>query len=415
MRFGTRPSPAVDDRLRAHVQKVWLTPDGDESPVAVSLRTPPPGHTVVEEYAVLPHPRMARFLVPLASPRLAAATFFEYNAIRSPLSRAVRLALAGGFALGLTRVVQRHRLLVSVDRRVSRSDWTRLLVTRHLAEVLGRQELHAFVALRQVNPNAKPTLEMFDEFAAPAGYAKLGTTEATKELVRTDAATIGELDGGGGRLLVPRLLAAGDWNETAYTIVEPLPRGVRRWTGGVQATISSMRAVAATGVVSRNPFAGSSYAARLRGELAAIDGQNEVTPMLWSWLRRLEQSPAPILFGRSHGDWIPDNVGRCGDQLAAWDWEHSNPDAPVGFDLLHWHFHHALVAKDLAAAVAAVYAATPQLELLDVAESTRRTVARAYLLDLFVRRTRLAAGGGGWNRRWYPALLEVLRHRSTRT
>jgi hypothetical protein len=171
--------------------------------------------------------------------------------------------------------------------------------------------------------------------------------------------------------------------------------------------MQAMSTVTRSGVVSRGPLANSTYAARLHADIEGVGGCDEVVQVLGHWLTRLEREASPIEFGRMHGDWIPDNLGRSGSQLVAWDWEHSTDDAPVGFDLLHWHFHLAFVKRGMRAAVGEMEAATPQLGLLDVPAESRRLIASLYLLDVFVRRMKLAHGGGGWNKRWYPGLLEV--------
>ena len=40
-------------------------------------------------------------------------------------------------------------------------------------------------------------------------------------------------------------------------------------------------------------------------------------------------------WARWHGDWVPWNLARSGRGLVAWDWEYSEPGAPVGLDELH--------------------------------------------------------------------------------
>ncbi len=402
---------SADARLHAYVQRVWLPDDRADSPVAVTLESAPEGHVIAEQYAVLPHPRAPRFLVPLESRAVAAASFRGYSASRARVSRMLRNTVGTGFATGIAQRMLRHRLVVSVDRRFPRDRWADVLVVQHLAEVLGRPGIRALVAVRRINPSAKPTLQLFDEDGAPAGYAKLGPTEPTRLLVRTEAAAMAALGGRLDKVIVPELLASGDWGETAYAVGAPLPSGIRRWHEGPDATAPALAEVARSTETSRGPLAGSPFAARLRSDLAAVSAGDDVAPVLAAWLARLECDPAPMEYGRMHGDWIANNLGRLGDRVAVWDWEHSVDDAPVGFDLLHWRFHRALDRDGLPAAVRAVDAATGSLGLLDVPEGSRRLVASTYLLDMFIRWTRLAAGSGAWNPKWYPGLLPVARER----
>ncbi len=407
---GSAAVLTVDPRLQSYVEKIWL-PDGPVgSPVAVSIGEPPPGHVVAEQYAVLPHPQLARFLVPLASRDVAAASFREYNATRARVSRIVRGSLAAAFSSGLG-VPRNSRLVVSVDSRVPRARWYDHLVIAQLASRLDLPELHTFVAVRQVNPNVKPTLQLFDRAAQPVGYAKLGTTEATRNLVRTEAATLASLSGSLSSVIVPGLVDAGDWGDTAFTVTSPLPRDLRRWTRGLLETAHTINAIATTGQRSHGPLATSSYAARLRSDIDIASASSEVAAALGQWLMRLQADVSPLSFGRMHGDWIPDNLGHSDSRLVAWDWEHSHHDVPLGFDLLHWRFHHALVKHGMAAAVAAVEAALPELALVNVPAGSHKLTGSLYLLDVFVRRMKLATGGGGYNARWYPAMLDIARGR----
>ncbi len=93
--------------------------------------------------------------------------------------------------------------------------------------------------------------------------------------------------------------------------------------------------------------------------------------------------------------------------MAAWDWEHSAPDVPIGFDLLHWHFQHRLATADLARAIKALDLSVPALSRFGLSRPAQPLVASLYLLEMFLRAARLSVGGGGWNPKVYPAMLEV--------
>lgn len=412
---ATAPGPVtvstVDPRLRAYIQRIWRNDPSSESPVSVTLGSAPDTHVIAEQYAIVPHARAARFLVPMGARAASAAAFGTYNATRAPLSRTLRGVVGRGYDYGVSDRLFPQRLTVSVDRRFPRERWDEVLFVRHLTDVLGIPSLRAFTAIRKINPNVKPTLELFDDLGRPVGYAKLGTTEATRRLVRTEASAMAELSGQLEAITIPRLLDSGDWGSAAYTVSSPLPRDLHRWTWGPEATTQAMITISASGLVSRAPLAGSTYAARLRADIDQVGAADEVARTLGQWLERLERDRSTIGYGRLHGDWIPDNLGRSASEFVVWDWEHSHRDAPVGFDLLHWHFHDVFVRRGMDAAVAALDAAAPRLSTLGVAFPAQRLVASLYLLDVFVRRTKLAVGGGGWNQRWYPHLLEVARTR----
>lgn len=203
---------------------------------------------------------------------------------------------------------------------------------------------------------------------APAGYAKLGTSAPTRALVRTEAAALAALHGGLPGVVVPELLATGELDLTFFSVGSPVPTDVRRWTEGPEATVPALRQIN-TLSSHRRRLADSPYAHRLRAELAAEATSVDVAPLLAAWLDELAQSPEQIEFGRMHGDWMAGNLGRLPTGLAAWDWEYSAADAPVGFDLMHWPFH------------------------------------------MFAPWAKLVAEGISWNPKWYPDLVHVVTTR----
>jgi hypothetical protein len=123
--------------------------------------------------------------------------------------------------------------------------------------------------------------------------------------------------------------------------------------------------------------------------------------------------------GDWHGDWVPWNLGEVpaatgGTRLVAWDWEHSGPSVPVGFDLAHQAFNTALVVgrqpADRAAGAAAAALRRHGAEL-GLATGATGPIAEAYLIEMWMRTYRLASGGAGWNSDLHPSLLEVLARR----
>jgi hypothetical protein len=121
-----------------------------------------------------------------------------------------------------------------------------------------------------------------------------------------------------------------------------------------------------------------------------------------------------VEFGWWHGDWVPWNLGVVDGRLVAWDWEHSGPDMPVGSDIAHDAFQRALVLDRLDASKAVERAHTQLVHTspqLGVSARQRDVVLIAYLIEMWLRTHRLAAGGGGWNPRLHPGLLDEVEHR----
>lgn len=404
------PGRPMDERLQVLVDRVWPHASDPAAGVSVQLASVVPGHVVAEEYVILPHPSRPQLLVPVGSQRAVATAFRAFNAAKAPRTRLVRGGLGAAFGLQLGEKLFRHRLVVGVDPAMPAERRGEVLVLQHLAGLLGHPRLLACMRVHRINPNTKPTLQLLDDKGSAIGYAKLGSTPAGREMVRSEAAAASALAGGPAGMIVPRLLGAGDWNDMSYSITEPLPPGMGRWTTEPAAAPHVNRAVAESSAIERVRLRDSAYVARIRRQLAeTTPAAPEASQVLAAWLDRLVElhGSTELAFGRMHGDWTPWNLGTVGDVVAAWDWEHSAADAPLGLDILHWYFQQALDESALPAAVAAVDAATRHLGGLEVAPGARPLVASLYLLDIFVRRTRLAVGGGGWNARWYPGLLDV--------
>jgi hypothetical protein len=290
-----------------------------------------------------------------------------------------------------------------------------VLLVEHLAAALGCGRLRAAIGVRPPDPNAKPTLQLFDDRGRPRGYAKIGWNDATRALVRAEASALRGLPRGlPGHPDTPRLLLGGDWGDRALAVVAPLPRATRGLGRRRPPQVDAMLAVARRGgpATPARRFAGSPYLAHLRwraegaGErigatveaLAAAHGATEVE------------------YGDWHGDWVPWNLGRHAGRLIAWDWEHHGSGVPVGFDLAHEAFQTALTLRG-APAAAAARAAGEALEVygprLGLGAVQRHLVLEAYLVELWLRTRRLADGGAGWNRKLHPALLDVLAARAS--
>ena len=119
----------------------------------------------------------------------------------------------------------------------------------------------------------------------------------------------------------------------------------------------------------------------------SLDGQ---APGLADALGRLdaEVGAVELPFGRWHGDWVAWNMAEAPDGLYVWDWEYSRAGRPFGFDLLHFFFQDAFVARSQpllsAFADAATRAATGLLRLgLDADEQS--ALRRLHRLEIRLR------------------------------
>jgi hypothetical protein len=400
-----------NNALRALVDHVWH-PFAEDSPVKVTTGVAPAGHSAAETYAVVPNLARPRYLVPLGARRAAVASLWAYRTMRVPRRRASQTTVGALFRAGLGEHLFRHRLVVSIDDRLPESDRPEWLLLEHVAGELGHRRLFAGLAVRRVQPNSKPMLEVYDEDGQPRGFAKVAWSAGTNRLVRAEADALSAMAGVHRRIIVPSVLAQGRFAGNDYTVMSPLPVGLRRCTSDPLTVYDAPLEVARHATMACTALAGSAFARGHRETLSsAATAMPEVSRVLLDWLARLERDPAPIEFGRWHGDWVPHNLSRDGSRVAAWDWEHSRADVPVGFDALHWHFQQRMPSSGLAAAVGEVDTAAQRLGTFGVPPTTRHLVASLYLLEMFVRATTLAVGGGGWNPRFYPEMLEVAARR----
>lgn len=405
-------APRLADSLTWLREVIWERP-ALSGLVQVRLdEVRPRGYRPVASYAVVPDLRHARFLVPLASPAAARASLLAYNRLRTPLVRASRRLLATGYFGPLRGIAPGDRLHVYVrsdaptdEQRAATLEWT-------FADLFGRP-VAAAIGLRPVTPNRKPVAQLFDLSGSPLGYAKLGWNSYTSSLVTAEAAALRslEVDPHEG-VHVPSLLWNGAWQGVAVVISSPLPTGVRpQRTTTSERLWSFTRVVAGAGPLEVRPLGASAYWSRLSAALTgalAVDTTGAVRAHLAFLAGRSDVS---FCFGRWHGDWVPWNMGWVGDELWVWDWEHSAPDAPLGFDVVHESFQRAFVVQRRGvrdAAAAARRASLPQLRLLGLSAVQADTVFALYLAELFTRYRRAAQGGSGDSVRFSAEILDVL-------
>ncbi|MFD2767785.1 hypothetical protein [Micromonospora eburnea] len=383
-------------------ERLWLRTARDAT-------SPPAGHRSVARYAVVPSVERAKFLLPLASRRIGAASTLAYNALRPPRVRANRLAVGVLAGLGATRLARMPVLTVAAPTDV---DLAELLLTADLSRVAGRP-LHAAIGIRPPDPHHKPTLQLFDDRGVAWAYAKVGWNDATRAMVRAEARALHGLPRDVGDLpAAPRLLREFGWRDLAVTLVEPMPAGVRRLPRPERPEVAAMLAVARRGgpAAPARPLAGSAFLADLIARAERAGG-----PVGAALAALADRDGATRLeFGDWHGDWVPWNLGIHRGRLFAWDWENSGVGRPVGFDLAHQAFQSALSLRGRSVPEAAGEMTTVLDRYggrLGLDPARRRLVADAYLVELWLRTAELAAAGGGWSGRLHPALLRVLADR----
>jgi hypothetical protein len=376
----------------------------------------PDGFVELERFAVVPSLARPRFLVPLASRRAAWASTSRYNALRPARVRALRAAVGTGMRLGLGQRMLRDRLHVFVAAGTAPERLAELEIGAHLRRALEAPGLVMGIGVRAPHPNRKPTLQLFHPGGEPAGYVKVGWSPLTRALVRTEVEALRACQANPpAGLAVPGLLLAGRWRDLELAVTAPLPTGVRRHRHAERPpAVEVTRRIAAMEGTRELPLATSPWWLGVRKLIdATANGDPGLAATLRGCADELERAHGaePLVFGRWHGDWVPWNLAWEHGRLHAWDWEHSGPDAPLGFDLLHWHFQVAFVQRGRDAAEAAARCAelaAPELARLGLGPAAARALPRLYLLELYLRNDGMAAAGAGWNPRFHPRMLQVL-------
>ena len=408
------PASGVAPGLQALAERLWLPDSQDDGPVRIGYGEPVKGTNTVEQYVVVPSLAKPRLLVPVKAPAAARAAFGPHLATSSWSTRARSAALMAAFGTPLGERVVRDRLYVGVDSSIDPSEWATWNLQHHLQATLNADDLVSFIQMRRVTPNAKPTVRLFERSGRAVGFAKVGWSDATREVVRNEAAALTAVQDRLTLLQVPRLADSGTWQGRDYAVAAPLPSGVRAYSTEPSTTPDLLLDIVHAGDVTRGPLSSSAYASRIAADLKqAAAAEAEASDVLLAWLDRLKSRSVDLDYGRWHGDFVPWNLGRTETGVVAWDWEYSEAEVPVGFDLVHWHFQRRIAAADgtLTEGVRTADAEAARLVALGVDAHSTRTVTSLYLLTMFTRAVRLAAGGAGWNPKFYPDFLTVARTR----
>jgi hypothetical protein len=332
------------------------------------------------EFIVLPSEARATLLLP-RRPRRAAAGALRYYKVSAAGSRRLMFrGLALAARAGLADTLPGRITIVNAGTGPD-SD-----VAAYLSAALGRDVL---VSLRIGPPraNRKPVLQLLAADGGLAGFAKIGVTELTRDLVRAEAAALALL--GAARLDhlgVPRLIHHGQWRGHEVLVQAGLS-GSGPATNGAQLS-AAMAELARVAGTTRLPVARSPYWLGLRPRLADCP-QRDLAAAVLQALSSLEPAAAATgLFGSWHGDWTPWNMTTLRGRVMVWDWERFQTGVPVGYDAIHYRLQQAVSQGDVtaqAAAEATVAGAARALAPFGIEAAAAPIVATLYLAELAIR------------------------------
>ncbi|HEY5357634.1 MAG TPA: hypothetical protein VIJ82_08075 [Streptosporangiaceae bacterium] len=372
----------------------------------------PAGYDRAEQLAVLSSGARS-FLVSLGALRGAASALTSYNALRPARKRLARRALGLGLRAGLAQPLLRDKIDIGVASGATAADLSAGLLGEHLREVFGAGPVVVAIG-GGGGPYRKPVLQVFTTRGTPLGYIKVGWNDWTRDAVGREADALRACADHPMRIGVPRLLGRSQWRGLDLLITAPLPRRVRGLGPGARAPdAQSLREISRLSPPFAGELAASPWWRGVRARIQSAVTDPEAAAVLSRAAERLEDAFGRVRleFGTWHGDLVPWNLARIGPRLYAWDWESSAPDAPLGFDVLHFHFQVAFVAWRYPLEQAVPYAvrtAAPTLAELGLPASACGLMATLHLVELFLRHEEARSSAGDIDERFYPVVEQVL-------
>jgi len=384
----------------------------------------PAGYERAEQLAQLPAGPGRSFLVSLADRRGAASSLTSYNALRSGRRRVVRRALGAALRTGLAQPLLRTKIDIGVRSSATPEQQAADLLTEHLSRVCAVASAGAAPLVVAIGsgdgPYRKPVLQVFSAAGTPLGFVKVGWNDWTRDCVRREAAALRACEGRSLGFDVPKLLGLSEWHGLDLLATAPLPdlvRGTRLAAPLPDASV--LREISQLSAGRTEPLAVGPWWRGMRSRIQQNVTDHSSREVLERMACQLEAGygDVPLEYGFCHGDFVPWNLARLGERLYIWDWENSEPDAPLGFDAVQYHFQVAFVGRGLPLGEAAEFAARsarPVLRELNVPAAHCGLLAVLHLAELFLRHEEARSTAGVADERFYPAVTGVLEQQLAR-
>ena len=332
-------------------------------------------------YGVISRHGRPRLVVPLDSPRAAAAAINRVSGDVGARSGLMRRLGGYGLRSGLMQPLLRTRW-------TSPGEGTPPSLEDYFCRALDVDELALAVTVGPPRPNRKPVIELLRPDGETIGFAKVGWNGLTRHLVAREGSNLNGLDRAAmPSIEPPTVLHHGAHGDLDILVLSPLAQpqqaNVRR-----APTAHEVGQVATLATSPDQRLEASPYAVELRGRIAS---RSEADAALAS--RALEQAHGadagtPMRFGGWHGDWTPWNMLAAESRLLVWDWERAGGPVPLGLDTIHYWFQSAWLREGASAETAiglALDRSTEVLIALGVPRIHRRSLGLLYLSELFLR------------------------------
>jgi hypothetical protein len=382
---GAAPPAAGNDRAAYLAQMCRLLwPE----PASITLRRVPsaiaerPAGAASSEFIVLPGAGRPRLIVPATDRASAAAAVRRYGEPGSARAQLATRALSVLLRSGAGSAVLRDRLRIGVPAGTP-------TIETYLRDQLGG-EISVSMHLGAARANRKPVLQLLAPGGATVGFAKIGVSALTSDLVRAERDALDRLSAAGLiSLRVPEVLHFGCWRDLPVLVLSPLPVWQRRVPLTASELRQAMAEVAAVDDGERGPLTASAYWKSLARRLDSADQGADRSALLAAIDAVTRRGgDTEVSFGAWHGDWTPWNMASTREGLLVWDWERFTAGVPAGFDALHYWLQSQVVSggRDPGAAAADCVARAPGLlGPFGVTPAPARLTALAYLADLATR------------------------------
>lgn len=270
-------------------------------------------------------------------------------------------------------------------------DMSQFGLVNQIARRLGESGIVAAIGAGPPRRNRKPVIQLLRKNGSTIGFAKVGWSPMTTELVTNEARWLRAV---AGRLPdpidAPRVVLHDTFGDNEVVVTTPLQ---------ITPTFTTPSPVADEVVIAVGRCLGSTVKT-VREIVGGRGLTDSCGPAITTLLER--HSATEIEVGLWHGDFTPWNMASTKGRRLVWDWEFAGDDRPIGFDLIHRELERVrrAAANNEAAAVDAAMAFTSPAWNLDgdQLEATRCL----YLAEIIARETRLADQG------WVPESLGPL-------
>ena len=178
----------------------------------------------VQILGIFPAAAKPRLLLSLESARAAASLLRGGTHARELRVRLGRALLRATLRLGLAQHLLRDRLRFFVGgTSAAAPPLADVLLSAHLAEVLGRSDLSFAVRLGRVRPNRKPLIHVVGRDGSAVAYVKVGWNDLTRGLVAREAEVLEAVAGEPhSAFTAPRVLSHGRWQDLELLALSPL-------------------------------------------------------------------------------------------------------------------------------------------------------------------------------------------------